>query len=83
MDGNHHCFTNSDVFYTADSKGPDGGAKGGKTLLEWVSEISRGKGTVETVCEGDTKAAFPLPPPSAKDETYCSAGLKPKKYALR
>jgi len=83
VDGSQHCFTDSDLFYSADAKGPEGGKGGGMTLVEWVRSLAKGEGTVDTICEGDRKARLPLPPLDTMNNTYCSTGLVPKQFTLR
>lgn len=79
VDGQQHCFTCYDHFFTADGQGPFDNKKTttGLTLNEWVSQLPLdSSGSVDTVCEG-TIDPNPVP---LLDNTYCSSKVYPKHF---
>ena len=80
VDGSQHCFTPSNVFYTADDKGPkDGGAQSSKPMLySWVGQLPlTAGGTAQSQCEGGAQGEEQQ---GRDDNTYCDASLLPKTY---
>jgi hypothetical protein len=79
VDGDHHCFTNQDLYYTADAKGPNdnGESNSGVMMSEWVNPLPLSTGEqISTVCEGDLQTS----PLKRDDNTYCSSTVSPKTF---
>jgi hypothetical protein len=81
VNGDHHCFTNQDVYYAADATGPNGGSKylrgkstSDKKLHEWTSQWPLDEGVgADTQCDGDLQS-------KPTDLTYCDPKVVPKHY---
>jgi len=76
VDGDHHCFTNQELYYTADAKGPNDGGKTNtdKMMSDWVNPMPLSNGeSISTVCEGVIKSAL-------DDNTYCTSAVTPKTF---
>lgn len=92
VDGGQHCFTNMDVFYQADAKGPhdDGATNEQEMMFEWTYSYPLGDGeTSSTVCEGDyVDVAMSLESQTAEQDatdpqyknTYCNSSVAPKAF---
>lgn len=78
VDGDHHCFTNQDLYYTADAKGPnDNGETNSEVkMYEWVNPLPLANGgQISSVCEGSLQGAV-----GRDDNTYCSSTVIPKTF---
>lgn len=87
VDGPHHCFTNQDLYYTADAMGPqdDGKTNAGLMLSDWANLVPLSEGEAQnTVCEGDVQVGAVQQQKgkvAAKgDNAYCSSTVVPKQY---
>jgi len=70
VNGDQHCYTDEDAFFTATTAGKDGGA--GEPLTKWVDDFIHNKAASE--CEGVIENG-----PDAKDgDKYCDQKLLPK-----
>jgi hypothetical protein len=81
VDGYHHCFTNQDLYYTADAQGPDdaGSSNSGMMLSDWTNVVPLSDGQSQnTVCEGDLQRADKVK--GQDDNDYCSTTVSPKQY---
>jgi hypothetical protein len=84
VDGNQHCFTPSNVYYTADDKGPkDNGSSSSEPMLyEYAGQypLSSGEST-KSQCEGTLEQSNRRAHGQIGDDnTYCDASLLPKTY---
>lgn len=80
VDGDHHCFTNQALYFTADARGPSdaGASNAGPMMSDWVNPLPLSSGqAASTVCEGDLQQA---PRAGRDDNTYCSAAVSPKTF---
>lgn len=80
VDGDHHCFTNQALYYTADAQGPDDSGLTTKLpmLSAWVNPLPLADGqAASTVCEGTVQTDGRL---SRDDNTYCSSAVTPKTF---
>lgn len=78
VDGSQHCFTPSNVYYTADDKGPkDNGASSSLPMMHtWAGQFPLAPGaSALSQCEGAMEGAR-----GRDDNTYCDAALLPKSY---
>jgi len=88
VDGPHHCFTNQDLYYNADAKGPkdDGQTNEGDMLYEWTNKMPLSDGeSISSVCEGAIEGVDGFQGKrgtkvSAGDNNYCSADVIPNTY---
>lgn len=74
INGDHHCFTQSGAYYTADTKGPaDHGLLAKAPILsEWTNQLPLTKGkNIHSECEGTFQE---------KENTYCSSKVIPKEF---
>jgi len=72
VDGGQHCFTNQDLYYDANTKGPHDSGKSTDTEMmnEWVNRIPLANGeSTNTRCDVGTDA-----------NTYCHQDVSPKQY---
>jgi len=91
VDGDTHCFTNADRFYTTTALGPDGSAAkaaasnklrsskstSDKSLYEWTDLFPLAEGqSVSTQCDGEMSTADA----AGKDATYCDPAVVPKTF---
>jgi len=82
VDGENHCFTCYDLYFTADAKGPsdNGATNTGLTMSQWVGAMPLASGsTSNTVCEGAAKASLSAVT-GLVDNTYCSSKVYPKQF---
>jgi hypothetical protein len=78
VDGSQHCFTPSNVFYTADDLGPkdDGASSSQPMLYSWAGQYPLAPGaSAQSQCEGALEGGR-----GRDDNTYCDAALLPKTY---
>lgn len=80
VDGSQHCFTDTNVFYTADGLGPkdDGSAQNqGLMLSEWVGSWPlMATESASSLCEGALTASEG----TSGDNSYCSTLVLPKTF---
>ena len=79
VDGGQHCFTNMNVFYQADAKGPhdDGETNEGEMMDDWTFSYPLSDGAMSsTVCEGDYEGTIM----ATEGPTYCNTSVAPKDY---
>ena len=79
VDGGQHCFTNMNVFYQADAKGPkdDGITNEGEMMDDWTFSYPLSDGGMSsTVCEGDYEGTIM----ATEGPTYCNTSVAPKDY---
>jgi hypothetical protein len=85
IDGNTHCFTDTDRYYTANALGPDGSqskdkvgkSTSDKSLYVWTSLFPLAEGSsASTQCDGEISTADA----AGKDATYCDPTVVPKTY---
>jgi hypothetical protein len=77
VDGDHHCFTCYDLFFEADTKGPEdnGTTTTTKMMADWVNQLPLSSGEVmDTLCDGALKGTV------GPDNTYCSNKVVPKEF---
>jgi hypothetical protein len=82
VDGDHHCFTNQDLYYQATTLGPNGIAQepmmkftSTQKMHEWTSLWPLDEaGISDTQCSGNQGSS------SANDLTYCDTTVVPKHY---
>jgi hypothetical protein len=82
VNGDHHCFTNQNLYYDADATGPNGSkyllrsrSTSDKKLHEWTSLLPLDEAkAIDTQCDGDIQSINP------RDLTYCDAKVVPKHY---
>ncbi len=82
VDGDNHCFTCYDLYFTADAKGPsdDGATSEGLSMADWTNALPLSSGqTASTVCEGKVLDNVSKDA-AAVDNTYCSAKVFPKQF---
>jgi hypothetical protein len=80
VDGPHHCFTNQDLYYTADAMGPndDGATNSGLMMSDWANLVPLSNGEAQnSVCEGELQAKKVR---AEGDNNYCSSTVVPKQY---
>lgn len=78
VDGNQHCFTPSNVYYSADNLGPKGGGSVSSEpmLYSWAGQFPLDSGaSAQSQCEGALQSKR-----GRDDNTYCDASLLPKTY---
>lgn len=75
VDGDHHCFTNQALYYTADpiSSTDAGQSTSSPLMYQYVNSLPLGEGaSQQTVCDGALQGA--------SDNTYCSSKVVPKTF---
>jgi hypothetical protein len=85
VDGDQHCFSPSDVFYSADPTGPkDNGMNSDSPMLySWYNTMPLANGeSVNTECDGQIeKSTQSIQKQNLKNSvTYCSDGVTPKSF---
>lgn len=83
MDGDQHCFTCYDLYYTADAKGAsdNNSTNTGLTLAQWVGQLPLAQGeAIDTSCEGQTTTASAGDKKLPTDNTYCASVVYPKEF---
>jgi len=88
VDGDQHCFTPANLYYTADgiSAEDDGKTSTQEMMYQWTSHFPLASGEAEkTVCEGSLQPNSNRGMQAGKvnavnDQTYCDAELFPKEY---
>ncbi len=78
VDGDHHVFSNQDLYYHADTMGPRDSGKSTDTemLYNWVNHFPlRENQSVNTRCDGTLQGSK-----ERADNTYCSNNVSPKNY---
>jgi len=81
MDGDQHCFTCYDFFFTADAKGAsdNGTTNTGLMLSAWTGNLPLAEGESQsTSCEGPTLSNTARLPTT--DNTYCASVVYPKEF---
>lgn len=80
VNGDQHCFSPLDLFYTADGiSAEDNGKQATQEMMyEWTAHFPLPNSASEaTVCEGDVQSRANG---AVNKQTYCSAELTPKTY---
>lgn len=83
MDGEQHCFTCYDLYYTADAKGStdNNSTNSGLTLAAWMSQLPLAQGeSINTSCEGQTTLSGKEEKLPTGDNTYCASVVYPKEF---
>jgi len=89
VDGDHHCFTDQDIYYTADALGykNDGAGDPGMMLYQWLNQMPlKSKSSISTSCSGDILKETILETSTKTfknvegQNTYCSASVFPKTF---
>lgn len=78
VDGDHHCFTNQALYYTADpqSSTDNGATTKSQMMYSFVNALPLSEGqTASTVCDGTVQVQGRL-----NDNTYCSSTVVPKSF---
>lgn len=78
VDGNQHCFTPFDLYYTADplSAKDDGESTSAMMMYDWVNSLPLESGEViQTQCEGNLQGVQGI-----NKQTYCSDDVSPKSF---
>merc|ERR1711871_1666052 len=87
VDGGQHCFTNQNVYYSADALGPndDGASTGEEMMYTWTGSYPLDAGEVAyTVCEGEYEDLPGDKRPHRNEVspdyrvTYCNTSVAPK-----
>lgn len=84
VNGNQHCFTNKELYYTADaiSAEDNGQSTSQEMMYQWVNNFPLAPGQSETtVCEGTLQLSQNFT--GSDDKTYCSKSLASKKYTQK
>jgi hypothetical protein len=72
VDGDHHCFTNQDLYYKATTKGPydNGKATNTEGMTKWVNYLPLAENeSINTRCDD-----------GGNSKTSCSSNVSPKSY---
>lgn len=80
VDGDQHCFTPSNLYYSADAiSADDNGATATQEMMyQWAGHFPLDNaGTEKTICEGTVEASGLK---AVNSQTYCSADLVPKSF---
>lgn len=92
VDGDHHCFTDQEIYYTADSLGykNDGAGDPGMMLYQWINQMPlKSKTSISTSCSGEilketvletSNKTFKNIESVEGENTYCSASVVPKTF---
>ena len=89
VNGPHHCYTNQEIYYTADGLGYENNGKGGAGMLsDWLNQLPLVSGSsISTQCTGEVAKNVVLQKSSeiidltTNECTYCSASLVPKTFS--
>jgi hypothetical protein len=79
INGDHHCFTPYDLYFTADPLGPSDNGQGTSSplLYKWANEMPLAESeTVSTICDGSVQGKLN----GIADTTYCSSKVVPKTF---
>jgi hypothetical protein len=82
VDGDHHCFTNQNLYYIADTEGPedDGKETTSPLVYQWVNPLPLSNSqSVNTTCDGNLQTPNTVAFDKA-DNTYCSTTVVPKEF---
>lgn len=81
VDGDQHCFSPLNLFYTADAiSAEDNGEKATQEMMyEWANHFPLGSNASEaTVCEGEVQTTKGMG--AVNQQTYCSSEVYPKEF---
>lgn len=82
VDGDQHCFSPMNLFYTADGISADDNGKSAtqEMMYEWANHFPlSNSGSEATVCEGEMQSSSRANG-AVNQQTYCSSEVYPKKY---
>mmetsp|Transcript_103794 Transcript_103794/g.332628 ORF Transcript_103794/g.332628 Transcript_103794/m.332628 type:complete len:477 (+) Transcript_103794:1220-2650(+) len=71
LDGDQHCYTESDLFFSATTANSDGEISNGTLLVQWVTDFLQGNAS--SACQGALQGADP-----SHGDDYCDKLLTPK-----
>ena len=88
VNGPHHCYTNQNIYYTADGLGYENNGNGaGMMLSDWVNQLPLASGSsISTACTGEVAKDVVLQKSSeiidltTNECTFCSASVVPKTF---
>lgn len=89
VDGPQHCFTDQEVYYTADGLGPDNSGKDGAAMMlyDWVNTLPLQAGdSISSQCIGELSKSVVMEKSNEiidltdNENTLCDASVYPKTF---